>query len=75
MSKKAMMGGGSRRNDESLLTRMVNSVFSFVRFAEFEILFVLFFLIAFLLFKDLTARPEYNQILVKKPGAAEWWNF
>ncbi|KAL1807980.1 hypothetical protein ACET3Z_024970 [Daucus carota] len=75
MSRRTMMAGGSRGKDESLLTRMVNSVFSFVRLAEFEILFVLFFLIAFLLFKDLTARPEYNQILVKKPGAAEWWNF
>ncbi|BBN02685.1 hypothetical protein Mp_2g17220 [Marchantia polymorpha subsp. ruderalis] len=38
----------------SLLTRAVESVFWFVRLAEFEILFVLFFVIVFLLFKDLT---------------------
>jgi hypothetical protein len=30
-------------------------VFRFVRLAEFEILFVLFFLVAFLLFKDLVS--------------------
>ncbi|KAL7148479.1 hypothetical protein ABFS83_06G180900 [Erythranthe nasuta] len=56
----------------SFLTRGVNSVFTFVRFAEFEILFVLFFLVAFLIFKDLTSRPEYNDILVKKPGGSDW---
>jgi hypothetical protein len=39
----------------SLLTRAVDSVFRFVRLAEFEILFVLFFVIAFLLFKDLVS--------------------
>ncbi|KAI3956092.1 hypothetical protein MKW98_027406, partial [Papaver atlanticum] len=39
----------------------------------FEILFVLFFLIAFIIFKDLTSRPEYNQILVKKPGGSDFW--
>ncbi|EXB86770.1 hypothetical protein L484_007794 [Morus notabilis] len=61
-----------RERDESAVTRAVNSVFRFVRLAEFEILFVLFFLIAFLIFKDLTSRPEYNQILVKKPGASFW---
>ncbi|XP_057822225.1 uncharacterized protein LOC131034671 [Cryptomeria japonica] len=54
---------------ESLLTRAVNKVFGFVRFAEFEILFVLFLLIAFLIFKDLTSRPEYNRILLK-----DGWN-
>lgn len=59
-------GAGARR--ESLLTRVVSAVFTFVRLAEFEILFFLFFLIAFLVFKDLTSRPQYNQILVKKPG-------
>ncbi|KAI4369787.1 hypothetical protein MLD38_018191 [Melastoma candidum] len=60
---------------ESLLTRSVNAVFEFVRLAEFEILFFLFFFVAFLVFKDLTSRPEYNQILVKKPGATglDWW--
>ncbi|KAK7290299.1 hypothetical protein RIF29_04614 [Crotalaria pallida] len=59
--------------NESWLTRAVMAVFAFVRYAEFEILFFLFFAIAFLLFKDLTSRPEYNQILVKKPGGAEFW--
>ncbi|MCO5585630.1 hypothetical protein L7F22_039565 [Adiantum nelumboides] len=49
----------------SLLTRAVDYVFAFVRLAEFEILFLLFFVIVFLLFKDLTSRPEFNQILVK----------
>ncbi|XP_057788854.1 uncharacterized protein LOC131005787 [Salvia miltiorrhiza] len=57
----------------SVLTRAVSSVFSFVRFAEFEILFVLFFLTAFVIFKDLTSRPEYNDIMVKKPGGRDWW--
>ncbi|CAK9233796.1 unnamed protein product [Sphagnum troendelagicum] len=50
----------------SLITRAVDWVFTMLRNAEFEILFVLFFVIAYLLFKDLTARPEYNQILSKK---------
>ncbi|KAL0452274.1 UNVERIFIED_CONTAM: hypothetical protein Slati_1205500 [Sesamum latifolium] len=59
----------------SLLTRMVDSVFAFVRFAEFEILFALFFVVAFLIFKDLTSRPEYNDILVKKPGGNDWWPY
>ncbi|XP_073024401.1 uncharacterized protein [Primulina huaijiensis] len=69
-------GRNSSSSDQpSLLTRGVNSVFAFVRLAEFEILFVLFFLIAYLLFKDLTSRPEYNQILVKKPGGPDWWPY
>ncbi|CBI19959.3 hypothetical protein AAG906_007173 [Vitis piasezkii] len=68
------MRGGSNRNP-STFTRAVNSVFTFVRYAEFEILFVLFFLIAFIIFKDLTSRPEYNQILVKKPGGPDWWPY
>ncbi|KAL3523328.1 hypothetical protein ACH5RR_016162 [Cinchona calisaya] len=47
-------GGGRQDYDSpSLLTRAVNSVFAFVRLAEFEILFVLFFLIAYVIFKDL----------------------
>lgn len=54
--------------DESILTRIVDSVFAFVRQAEFEILFFLFFFIAYILFKDITSRPEYNQVFVKKPG-------
>ncbi|CAH1429554.1 unnamed protein product [Lactuca virosa] len=71
MAKRS--GPARRRDDESLLTRAVDSVFTFIRFAEFEILFVLFFVIAFIIFKDLTSRPEYNQILVKKPGGPDWW--
>ncbi|KAL1542601.1 hypothetical protein AAHA92_26674 [Salvia divinorum] len=59
----------------SMLTRGVSSVFNFVRFAEFEILFVLFFLTAFIIFKDLTSRPEYNDIMVKKPGGRDWWPY
>ncbi|PQQ21906.1 uncharacterized protein Pyn_38324 [Prunus yedoensis var. nudiflora] len=66
---------GSRNSNESALTRWVRSVFGFVKFAEFEILFVLFFVIAFLVFKDLTSRPEYSQILVKKPGGAGFWPY
>ncbi|XP_031100530.1 uncharacterized protein LOC116004565 [Ipomoea triloba] len=26
-------------------------------------------------FKDYTARPQYNQILVKKPGGPNWWPY
>ncbi|CAN6462577.1 unnamed protein product [Victoria cruziana] len=59
---------------ESLLTRAVNVVFSLVRLAEFEILFVLFFIVAFIIFKDLTSRREYNDIFVKKPEG-EFWSF
>ncbi|MQL72494.1 hypothetical protein Taro_004834 [Colocasia esculenta] len=71
--------GGPRAGDRGLegsfLTRCVNSVFAFVRLAEFEILFVLFFVVAFLVFKELTSRPQYNQILVKKPGDDDFWPF
>ncbi|CAB4302375.1 unnamed protein product [Prunus armeniaca] len=49
---------GSRNSNESALTRWVQSVFGFVKFAEFEILFVLFFVIAFLVFKDLTSYSD-----------------
>ncbi|PIA31416.1 hypothetical protein AQUCO_04900013v1 [Aquilegia coerulea] len=66
--------GGTNRN-ESALTRSVNAVFEFVRVAEFEILFLLFFVIAFLIFKDLTSKPEYNQIFVKKPGGDSFWPY
>ncbi|KAL1370334.1 hypothetical protein HN51_000610 [Arachis hypogaea] len=62
------------RND-SALTRAVGKVFAFVRYAEFEILFLLFFIIAYIVFKDITSRPEYNQILVKKPGGPEFWPY
>ncbi|KAG5540859.1 hypothetical protein RHGRI_020933 [Rhododendron griersonianum] len=65
MPKRVSVG---RNQNESLLTRSVTSVFNFVQFAEFEILFVLFFVVAFIIFKDLTATPEYNQILVKISG-------
>ncbi|KAL9255473.1 hypothetical protein AKJ16_DCAP11790 [Drosera capensis] len=46
-------GGGKRQGEASVLTRAVSAVFDFVQMAEFEILFVLFFVVAFLLFKDL----------------------
>ena len=65
---------GSKRN-ESALTRVMNNVFDFVRFAEFEIFFILLFLIAFFFFKNLTSRPEYNQILVKKPEGDDFLPF
>ncbi|XP_055827730.1 uncharacterized protein LOC129895961 [Solanum dulcamara] len=73
MAKRLARGG--RREEvpsRSILTRAVDSVFDFVRLAEFEILFVLFFIVAYVIFKDLTSRPEYNQILVKKP---DWWPY
>ncbi|CAE5967264.1 unnamed protein product [Arabidopsis arenosa] len=63
------------RRDDSLLTRFVDSVFYFFRLAEFEILFVLFMLITYIIFKDLTSRPEYNRILVEKPGGSDIWPF
>ncbi|CAH8260478.1 unnamed protein product [Arabidopsis lyrata] len=63
------------RRDDSLLTRFVDSVFYFFRLAEFEILFVLFILITYIIFKDLTSRPEYNRILVEKPGRSDIWPF
>ncbi|WMV19569.1 hypothetical protein MTR67_012954 [Solanum verrucosum] len=54
MAKKLARGG---RRDEvpsrSILTRAVDSVFDFVRLAEFEILFVFFFVVAYVIFKDL----------------------
>lgn len=53
MAKRS--GPARRRDDESLLTRAVDSVFTFIRFAEFEILFVLFFVVAFIIFKDLVS--------------------
>jgi hypothetical protein len=53
-------GVGSRNKDESALTRTVKSIFGFFRFAEFEILFVLFFVIAFIIFKDLVSIPLFS---------------
>ncbi|XP_004500426.1 uncharacterized protein [Cicer arietinum] len=61
--------------NESILTRIVEAIFAFVRHAEFEIFFFLFFFIAYILFKDITSRPEYNQMFVKKPGGPEFWAF
>ncbi|KAJ9675154.1 hypothetical protein PVL29_024202 [Vitis rotundifolia] len=62
------MRGGSNRNP-STFTRAVNSVFAFVRYAEFEILFVLFFLIAFIIFKDLQlSKPFFLFLPTKKPS-------
>ncbi|KAJ9171576.1 hypothetical protein P3X46_014926 [Hevea brasiliensis] len=72
---RQIRAGGSRKRDESVLTRTVNAVFAFIKFAEFEMLFLFFFLIAFIIFKDLTSRPEYNQILVKKPGGPDFWAY
>lgn len=43
----------NRAHGSSVLTKAVNSVFAFVRLAEFEIIVVLFFIVAFLIFKDL----------------------
>ncbi|KAM0031527.1 hypothetical protein Hdeb2414_s0017g00509881 [Helianthus debilis subsp. tardiflorus] len=48
-------GTARRRDDESVQTRAVDSVFRFIRFTEFEILFILFFIIAFIIFKDLVS--------------------
>ncbi|CAO2162643.1 unnamed protein product [Urochloa humidicola] len=64
------IGAGRRGDEPGLLTRAVDRVFRFVCLAEFEILF---FLIAFLLFKDLMSRPEYNQLFVKKPDLDDPW--
>ncbi|AQK51421.1 hypothetical protein Zm00014a_018225 [Zea mays] len=66
-------GAGRRADDPGLLKRAFDRVFRFVRLAEFEIFFVLFFLIAFFLFKDLMARPQYNQLFVKKPDLDDSW--
>nr|DAD25382.1 TPA_asm: hypothetical protein HUJ06_026846 [Nelumbo nucifera] len=41
--------------NESAFTRAVNAVFAFVRLAEFEILFFLFLVITFIVFKDLVS--------------------
>ncbi|XP_018493026.1 uncharacterized protein LOC108863189 [Raphanus sativus] len=72
IGRRAGTNRAGMRRDDSILTRFVDSVFSLFRLAEFEILFVLFFVIAYVIFKDLTARPEYNRILVEKPGG---WPF
>ncbi|KNA08256.1 hypothetical protein SOVF_164120 [Spinacia oleracea] len=59
---------GSKRQQPSWTT----TIYLRFRAAEFEILFFLFFLVAFLFLKDLISRPEYNQILVKKPQHDFW---
>ncbi|XP_024015359.1 uncharacterized protein LOC18023635 [Eutrema salsugineum] len=75
IGRRAGMNRVVMRRDDSFLTRFVDSVFYFFRLAEFEILFVLFILITYVIFKDLTARPEYNRILVDKPGGSDVWPF
>lgn len=65
---------GSRWN-ESAVSRLLNNILAFARFAGYEIFFILFFLVAFFFFKNLTSRPEYSQILRKKPGGADSWPF
>uniref|UniRef100_A0A251SJK2 Putative dnaJ domain-containing protein n=1 Tax=Helianthus annuus TaxID=4232 RepID=A0A251SJK2_HELAN len=63
MAKRS--GTARRRDDESVPTRAIDSVFRFVRFAEFEILFILFFVIAFIIFKDLKLYGKrYNGFVV-----------
>jgi hypothetical protein len=62
------VGGGGGRREPGLMTRAVDKVFRFVRLAEFEILFVLFFLIAFILFKDLVS-PRPITLLFSSPPA------
>jgi hypothetical protein len=46
-------GSVNRYHGDSVVSKAVISVFAFVRLAEFEILFILFFVIAFLIFKHL----------------------
>ncbi|MFS7939456.1 hypothetical protein Hanom_Chr05g00451941 [Helianthus anomalus] len=53
MAKRS--GTARRRDDESVPTRVVDSMFWFVRFTEFEVLFILFFVIAIIIFKDLVS--------------------
>ncbi|XP_022141376.1 uncharacterized protein LOC111011789 [Momordica charantia] len=71
----ARTGGRSRNGNDSAVVGFLKAVLRFLKMAEFEILFILFFVVAFILFKDLTSRPEYNQILVKKPEGFDMWPF
>lgn len=50
---------GNRNKDESAFSRAVSAVFAFVRLAEFEILFFLFLMITFIIFKDLVRHPRF----------------
>lgn len=156
MAKRVGMSRDNGRGRKGwTLTAAVTNIFEFVRLAEFEILFFLFLIIAFIMFKDLvsflflfflfliyckflgpeqfanlmfrdvdcflwthflsqkgyddkinpnpfliynyldiwskkglncfgmnwvcvglqTSRPEYNQLLVKKPGGVDWWPY
>lgn len=76
MAKRVGMSRDNGRGRKGwTLTAAVTNIFEFVRLAEFEILFILFLIIAFIIFKDLTSRPEYNQLLVKKPGGVDWWPY
>ncbi|KAL0541529.1 hypothetical protein IC582_021581 [Cucumis melo] len=71
----ARASGRSRNGSDSSGGGFLKATFRFLKMAEFEILFVLFFIVAFIVFKDLTSRPEYNQILVKKPEGFDMWPF
>lgn len=50
---------GTRNKDESAFSRAVSAVFAFVRLAEFEILFFLFLVITFIVFKDLVRHSRF----------------
>ncbi len=63
-----------REPPASLLTRVVDWVFTMLRNAEFEILFFLFFVIAFLLFKDLV-RWQYCLSLSSLPSLPIYGTF
>ncbi|KAL0900114.1 hypothetical protein Bca101_084075 [Brassica carinata] len=67
--------GVLRSKAKGRFLRMIGRRAGTNRVAEFEILFVLFFVIAYVIFKDLTARPEYNRILVEKPAGYDIWPF
>ncbi|KAJ6334736.1 hypothetical protein OIU77_024853 [Salix suchowensis] len=69
------VGTSGNRWNESAVSRLLNNILAFARFAGYEIFFILFFLVAFFFFKNLTSRPEYSQILRKKPGGADSWPF
>lgn len=50
---------GTRNKNESAFSRAVSAVFAFVRLAEFEILFFLFLVITFIVFKDLVRHSRF----------------
>ena len=51
----ARAGGRSRNGNESMVVGFLKTAFRFLKMAEFEILFVLFFIVAFIIFKDLVS--------------------